>query len=73
MRIVFYVIFKSTSLKPKSNNSKNLNKHVKLNTWSTEGTWSISINTTTKVPHNKPHLIIWNHEKVVCTVIDFVS
>ena len=24
-----------------------------------------------KNTHNKPDLIIWNHEKVVCTVVDF--
>ena len=30
--------------------------------------WNIPITTATKIPHN--NLIIWNHEKVVCTVID---
>ena len=33
--------------------------------------YNISIKTATKVPHNKANLIIWNHEKVVCTVINF--
>ena len=33
--------------------------------------WNITIKTATKVLHNKPDLIIWNHEKVVCTVVDF--
>ena len=33
--------------------------------------WNITIRTATKIPHNKPDLIIWNHENVVCTVVDF--
>ena len=33
--------------------------------------WNITIKTATKIPHNKPDLIIWNHEKVVCTVFYF--
>ena len=32
--------------------------------------WNITIKTATKIPHNKPDLIIWNHEKVVSTVVD---
>ena len=31
----------------------------------------MSIKTAIKVPHNKHDLIIWNREKVVCTIIDF--
>ena len=26
--------------------------------------WNISIKTATKIPHNKPDLIIWNHKKL---------
>ena len=33
--------------------------------------WNIPIKTATKIPHNKPDLVIWNHEKVVCTAVDF--
>ena len=28
--------------------------------------WNIPIKTATKIPHNKPDLVIWNHEKFVC-------
>ena len=28
--------------------------------------WNISIKTAIKIRHNKPDLIIWNHEKGVC-------
>ena len=33
--------------------------------------WNITIKTATKIPHNKPNLIIWYHEKVVRTAVDF--
>ena len=33
--------------------------------------WNITIKTATKILHNRPDLIIWNHEKGVCTVVDF--
>ena len=33
--------------------------------------WNIMIKTETKISHNKPDLIIWNHEKVACNVVDF--
>ena len=33
--------------------------------------WNIPVKTTTKIPHNKPDLVIWNHEKCVCTVVGF--
>ena len=33
--------------------------------------WNISIKTVTKIPHNKPDLISWNHKKVVCTIVNF--
>ena len=39
-------------------------KHMKY--W-----WNIPIKTATKIPHNKPDLVIWNHEKFVCTIVDF--
>ena len=29
--------------------------------------WNIPIKTATKIPHNKPDLVIWNHKKVVCS------
>ena len=32
---------------------------------------NITIKTATKIPHNDPDLIIWNHKKVVYTVVDF--
>ena len=32
--------------------------------------WNITIKTATKIPHNKPDLIIGNHKKVVCTAVD---
>ena len=33
--------------------------------------WNVSIKTATKVPHNKPDLIIWNYETKDCTIIEF--
>ena len=33
--------------------------------------WNITIKTATKIPHNKPNLIIWYHEKIVRTAVDF--
>ena len=36
-----------------------------------ESWWNITIKTATRIPHNKSDLIIWNHEKVVCTAVDF--
>ena len=33
--------------------------------------WKISVKTATNIPHNKPDLIIGNHEKGVCTVLNF--
>ena len=33
--------------------------------------WNVSIKTATKVPHNKPGLIIWNWETKVCTIVEF--
>ena len=33
--------------------------------------WNITIKTATKILHHRPDLIIWNHEKGVCTVVDF--
>ena len=34
--------------------------------------WNIPIKKATKIAHNKPDLVIWNHEKVVCIVVDFI-
>ena len=33
--------------------------------------WNVSIKTATKVPHNKPDLVIWNYETKVCTIVEF--
>ena len=32
---------------------------------------NISIKTATKIPHNKPDLVIWNKETKLCSVIEF--
>ena len=66
VKILYNSLHKSTSLKPNSNNSKNLNIYVKLNTWSTCG---ISRSRKQQKYHNKPDIIIWNHKKIVCTVM----
>ena len=36
-----------------------------------EYSWNITIKIATKISHNKLDLIIWNHKKVVCTVVNF--
>ena len=36
-----------------------------------ENWWNIKIKTATKIPHNKPDLVIWNLEKAACTAVDF--
>ena len=33
--------------------------------------WNISINTATKIPHNKPDLILWDRDEKICQVIEF--
>ena len=33
--------------------------------------WNISIKTATKVPHNKPDLVIWNTQEKICTIVEF--
>ena len=33
--------------------------------------WDLSINTTQKVPHNKPDLVIWNIEYKTCNIFEF--
>ena len=33
--------------------------------------WNILIKTATKIPHNKPDLIIWNKETKLCSIIEF--
>ena len=65
-----FLIYKNTSLKhfPKVEHLQEPEyirriKHMEY--W-----WNITIKTATKIPHNKPDLIIWNHEKVVSTVVD---
>ena len=32
---------------------------------------NISINTITKIPHNKPDVVIWNHNEKLCCIIKF--
>ena len=41
-------------------------KHNQYEYW-----WNLSVKTVTKIPHNKPDLIIWNQEKLVCSVVEF--
>ena len=36
----------------------------------TETWWDHAISTTTKIPHNRPDVVIWNKEKKICQVID---
>ena len=33
--------------------------------------WNISIKTATKVPHNKPDLVIWNTQEKIHTIAEF--
>ena len=33
--------------------------------------WNLSIQTATKIPHNKPDLLIWNKESKICSVVEF--
>ena len=33
--------------------------------------WNVSIKTATKMPENKPDLIIWNYKTKVCTIVEF--
>ena len=33
--------------------------------------WNILIKSATKIPHNKPDLIIWNKETKLCSIIEF--
>ena len=33
--------------------------------------WNISIKTSTKIPHNKPDLLIWDNQKFVCSIVEF--
>ena len=35
--------------------------------------WSISIKTITKIPHNKPDVVIWNQNEKLCSIIKFSS
>ena len=36
----------------------------------TEYWWNIPVQTATKVPHNKPDLVIWDQEKKICTIVE---
>ena len=33
--------------------------------------WNLSVKRATKVPHDKPDLIIWNQEAKICNIIEF--
>ena len=33
--------------------------------------WKISIKTITKIQHNKPDVVIWNHNEKLCSIIEF--
>ena len=33
--------------------------------------WNISIKTATKIPHNKPDLILWDRDEKICQIIEF--
>ena len=33
--------------------------------------WNVSVKTATKVPHNKPDLMIWDQEAKICSIIEF--
>ena len=33
--------------------------------------WNVLVKTATKVPHNKPDLIIWNRETKICSITEF--
>ena len=33
--------------------------------------WNMSIKTATKVPHNKPHLFVWDIDQKICQIIEF--
>ena len=33
--------------------------------------WNISINTVTKIPHNKLDFLLWDRDEKICQVIEF--
>ena len=33
--------------------------------------WNMSIKTTTKIPHNKPDLLVWDTDQKICQIIEF--
>ena len=33
--------------------------------------WNISTKTLSKIPHNKPDVVIWNHNEKLCSIIEF--
>ena len=33
--------------------------------------WNMSIKTTTKIPHNKPNLLVWDTDQKICQIIEF--
>jgi hypothetical protein len=37
----------------------------------TEYWWNLPIKTATKIPHNKPDLLVWDTDQRICTVIEF--
>ena len=43
-----------------------IHKEANMEYW-----WNISIKTSTRIPHNKPDLIIWDNEKNTCKIVEF--
>ena len=34
--------------------------------------WNISTKTITKISHNKPNVVLWNHNEKLCSIIEFI-
>ena len=51
---------------------KLLNKpeHV-IKIYNHEYWWNMSIKTTTKIPHNKPDVLVWDTDQKICKIIEF--
>ena len=47
-----------------------MNRNIYIYSKPREYWWNVS-KTPTKVPHNKPDLVIWNYETKVCTIVEF--
>jgi hypothetical protein len=58
---------KKTGIKPViSNEAEFVEKHGHYEYW-----WNVPIKTLTRLPHNKPDLLIWNREMKTCIVVEF--